>query len=385
MDPTNARTSPPGRIVNHLSSDTGQFVGSPSVAILPDGVILASHDIFGPRSSEHQSGITLVFRSHDDGQTWAQVSIVQPAFWSSLFVYDGAVYLFGTTHHHGLVVIRRSTDAGTSWSVPDDMDTGLLTLRGQFHTAPMPMLFHEGRVWRAVEDATSGTVWGRRYNPMMMSAPIGTDLLRRESWRFSEVLFHLPGWLGGRFGGWLEGNAIDLPDGRVADMLRVDYAPGGKAALVVLNPEENTLEFSPKNGFVDLPGGATKFSLRRDPESPDKSPVYWTLTNAVPQDHASDKPNHAGIRNTLVLYRSTDLHHWEPRSVVLYHPDSHRHAFQYADWTFERNDIVAVCRTAWEDDRGGAPNEHDANYLTFHRIPDFRRQSIGDSPFDYVL
>ena len=58
--------------------------------------------------------------------------------------------------------------------------------------------------------------------------------------------------------------------------------------------------------------------------------------------------------------------------MILEHPDPEKHGFQYLDWLIEGNDIVFVCRTAFDDESGGAHNYHDANFLTFHRIPNFR-------------
>ncbi len=52
------------------------------------------------------------------------------------------------------------------------------------------------------------------------------------------------------------------------------------------------------------------------------------------------------------------------------------------DWLIEGRDLVFVCRTGGDDAYGGARNEHDANYLTFHRIRDFREVEMKDSPFD---
>jgi hypothetical protein len=377
---------PPGRVVNHVRPDVGLYIGSPSLAILSDGTYVASHDLFGPASNEHISATTLVFRSEDRGESWEQVANIEPAFWSNLFVHDNqdgrgaALYLMGPTHHHGLLVIRRSDDGGRTWTEPRDATTGLITDYGQYHTAPMPMVVHRGRIWRAVEDATSSTRWGWRYNPIMMSAPAGADLLRRDSWNFSRVCRQSRDWMDGRFGGWLEGNAVVLPDGSMGDILRVAYAPGGKAALVALEEDGITLSFSPESGFINLPGGTTKFSIRRDPLSLDSQSVYWTLANAVPPRHGKDKPDHGMIRNTLVLLRSTDLKTWEPRYVPLWHQDVHNHAFQYVDWLFDGEDLVVVSRTAWEDDFGGAHSEHDANFLTFHRIEGFRHRTLSDSP-----
>jgi hypothetical protein len=77
------------------------------------------------------------------------------------------------------------------------------------------------------------------------------------------------------------------------------------------------------------------------------------------------RPEH----NVLALVSSSDLKRWKVHTIVLQHPDRRHHAWQYVDWRFDGDDIVAVSRTAW----GDSHNFHDANYLTFHRINDFRR------------
>lgn len=364
-----------GNIIHHLDPASRQYVGSPSIAILSGGTYVASHDVFGPGSREFQSGTTCTYLSEDRGKTWRQSARIEDAFWSSLFVHDGALYLFGLTHHHGQIVIRRSRDQGRSWTVPVCARTGRLTEEGLYHTGPMPVLVHQRRIWRAVEDASSGTTWGTRYNPLLLSAPSECDLLDRRNWTFSSMAVQSSEWLEGRFGGWLEGNAVALPDGRVGNLLRVEYPPGGRAALTILSPNGRDLEFSPESGFIELPGASTKFAVRQDPGAAG----YWTLSNAVPPRHSAAKDNHAAIRNTLALFWSPDLRSWEIRHVLLYHPDVNRRAFQYVDWLFDGEDIVFVSRTAWDDQYGGAPNEHDANFLTFHRIADFRHLTLTDS------
>jgi hypothetical protein len=381
-----APAGPPGVVVDHVPASTGTYIGSPSLAILPDGSYVASHDLFGPASSEWRGAVTRVFRSTDRGSSWKPIATVEPAFWSGLFVHNGELYLMGTTHHHGRIVIRRSRDGGGTWSVPDSAATGLLTNSGEYHTAPMPVLVHAGRLWRAFEDAGGGTEWGKRYSAMMLSAPIDADLLDRRSWTFSAPLPRDAGWLEGRFGGWLEGNAVADADGRVLDILRVDTPAGGeRAAIVAVSPDGRRMTFDPGTGFIDFPGGAKKFTIRRDPrtEAGGESPAWWTLATAVaPADAGRGNP--ASIRNTLLLMRSHDLRQWEPRSIVLHHPDVGKHAFQYVDWLFDGDDLVAVSRTAHDDDAGGAHRAHDANFLTFHRIKDFRRRSWGDSVVDPV-
>ena len=369
----------PGVVIDHQPASGKQYVGSPSIAILPDGTYVASHDFFGPASSEWTAAITDVFASADRGETWKKISRIEGAFWSNLFVHDGALYLLGPTRHHGRLVIRRSADGGRSWTTPDDAKTGLLA-EGEFHTAPMPVLVHAGRIWRAVEDASGGKEWGKRYMAMMLSAPLGADLLDRASWTFSNAIPRDPAWLDGRFTGWLEGNAVATADGRVLDILRVEAGAIEKAAVVSLSADGKTAAFDPATGFIDLPGAAKKFAIRRDPAAGPK-PVWWMLSNAVPPAfQGKSKPG--AVRNTLVLSRSEDLRTWERRSVILHHPDHERHGFQYVDWLFDGDDLVVASRTACDDGAGGAHNFHDANYLTFHRVNRFRTRSMQDSSVD---
>jgi hypothetical protein len=58
--------------------------------------------------------------------------------------------------------------------------------------------------------------------------------------------------------------------------------------------------------------------------------------------------------------------------ILLEHPDEEKHGSQYVDWQFDGRHIIFLSRTAY-DEYGGAHNYHDANYLTFHRIKNFRR------------
>jgi hypothetical protein len=360
--------APPGVVINHSPVSTGLYIGSPAIAILPNGEYLASHDLFGPKSAEFESPNTLVFKSTDRGETWKKIATLHSVFWAGLFVHRGAVYIMGTDRHHGRVVIRRSNDHGVTWTEASDADHGLLTSHADYHTAPTPIVEHNGRLWRAFEDASGGTQWGLRYLPIMLSAPADADLLKASNWTFSEPAKRDPNWLDGKFTAWLEGNAVLTPEKKIVDFLRVEVANfPEKAALISISDDGKTGSFDPARDIIDFPGGAKKFTIRFDPESR----AYWTLTSATPKEFQTEgKPN--PIRNTLVLMKSENLRDWEIRVTVLRHPDAKKHAFQYADWQFDGADIVAVVRTAFDDEEGGAHNFHDANFLTFHRISQFR-------------
>jgi hypothetical protein len=85
------------------------------------------------------------------------------------------------------------------------------------------------------------------------------------------------------------------------------------------------------------------------------------------------------VRNALALMCSPDLRAWTMRCVVLYHPDPAKHGFQYVDWLFEDEDMIVVSRTAFVTGPDEPPRQHDANYLTFHRLEDFRQLTMADS------
>jgi len=360
--------SVPGVIIHHCPADSQIFIGSPSLAKLSDTDYVASHDEFGPKSTDGTRAVTRVFASRDRGASWDQVSLVDGQFWSTLFAHQGSLYLLGTDRHHGHIVIRRSTDAGRHWTTPTNDASGLLRADTEYHGAPVPVTVHAGRLWRAFEHREPPVGWGLTYCAGMLSAPLDADLLQASSWTVSNFLPGNAQWLKGGFGGWLEGNAVVTPDGRLADLLRVDTAGlPEKAALVAISPDGKTASFDPATGFVDFPGGAKKFTVRFDPISQ----RYWSLASVVTEPGQRDVRAGA-LRNTLALTCSPDLVHWSQRGILFQHPDASRHGFQYVDWLFDGDDLIAVCRTAFDDAEGGAHNYHDANYLTFHRIGGFR-------------
>lgn len=369
----------PGVVVAHVPAAEKRYIGSPSLCRLPDGSYVASHDFFGPASTEHTSAVSRVYRSVDKGKTWQLTAQLDGQFWSKLFFWKNALYFMGTNRHHGNVVIRRSTDGGYTWSDPVDKLNGLL-LEGEFHCAPVPFVEHNGRLWRAMEDA-AGRVkkWGVRYSTFMMSIPVGADLMQAANWTCSNLLPYDSGYLKGHFGGWIEGNALVDPEGNMVNMLRVaDVSTfDEKAAIVSISDDGKKASFDPEKDFVAFPGGSKKFTVRYDA----RSGRYWTLSNYVTPAAASaanaqpKKLNASNIRNTLALCSSSDLLTWKVNKIILKGDDVEKTGFQYVDWMFEGKDIVFVSRTAFDDGLGGAHRQHDANFLTFHRIHKFRKLS----------
>jgi hypothetical protein len=357
----------PGVVIDHIAAARGIYVGSPSIVVMPNGSYLASHDEFGPKSQYHGEAVTRVFRSEDRGANWKEISKIEGCLWASLFLHNDALYLWGTNREYGDMLIRRSTDGGRTWTQPKDENSGLL-FKGRYHTAPVPVVVHGGRVWRAWEEAEAGKKWGENFRPFVMSAAEDADLLRAASWTRTNALGHESAWLGGKFTGWLEGNAVVTPEGKIVDILRVDFKPeGGTAAIVRISDDGKKATFDPEKDFVKFPGGAKKFTIRFDSETK----RYWSLSNYVPPEFRN--PNPAATRNTLALVSSANLRDWKVERIVLQHPDRAKHGFQYVDWRFDGDDLVAAVRTAYDDGEGGAHNMHDANYMIFYRVKGFRK------------
>lgn len=374
-EPQRDDSTVPGTVVAHSPQTSGIYIGSPGLVALDNGVYVAKYDAFGPGSTERDTAVTYFLRSEDAGETWEEIHAIDGLFWASLFLHNGSLYALGTDRLYGNTVIYRSDDGGLNWTSPTNADNGLL-YSGPYHTAPMPVVIHNGRIWRAMETAEPGFPWPQLFGAFMMSAPVDADLLRSDSWVRSNVLHRDGSWLNGEFNGWLEGNAVVDRDGGVVNILRVDRFAGGTAAIIEVSEDGTTATFDPANGFISFPGGAKKFTIRYDPVSD----LYWTLSNYVPPVHAGR--NAGATRNTLALASSSDLREWEVRSIVIYHPEVSTHGYQYVDWLFEGEDIIALSRTANDDGLGGAASYHDANYLTFHRIIGFRDLTMADSVVD---
>lgn len=361
-------TKLPGIIVDHSPAASKKYIGSPSICILKNGNYIASHDFFGPNSEESTNAKTWIFESTDRGNSWHKIAEINQ-FWSGLFYHRNALYLMGTRNGEGDCIIRKSTDGGHTWTVPTDSQNGLLlkgTKDSGYHTAPVPVLLAKGRLWRAMEVVKPGGPWGG-FQAFVLSVKKGKDLLNAANWTISNKRAMDKSLNKGS--AWLEGNAVQAPDGSVKDFLRVHYIKKGEelAAILDVSADGKTLSFDTSKGVFDFPGGSKKFSIRYDKQSK----RYWTLSNFVPTEY--ENGNQERVRNTLALCSSPDLRNWTINKIVLQSANVAKHGFQYADWQFDGADIIAAVRTAYDDAEGGADNQHNANYLLFKRIENFRK------------
>ncbi|GAA3407686.1 hypothetical protein ACFFNY_11090 [Paenibacillus hodogayensis] len=360
----------PGTVINYIHPEdytygfSGRSVASPSIVRLPDGSLLASHDIFWGNEGQNTS---MLFRSRDDGATWSFVQFLYPCFWGKLFLHRGRLYMLATSTEYGALLIGRSDDGGETWSAPTEIIAAGSQKAGGPHKAPMPVIEHNGRLWTGI-DYGSWTLGSHASG--LVSVPADADLLDSSQWTVMPFLpydLEWPGTVGGtNRAGLLEGNAVVTPDGKLVNLLRYQTNGGnpdhGRAIMLQADPDrpEQPLTFYKVIPFY---GNLSKFTVYYDLDSA----CYWSLVSRV-------KPDKTGQRNILALVRSADLEHWEIVQDVLNYEDNgwpedfKKVGFQYIDWISDGDDILFASRTAIN----GAYNFHNANYLTYHKIANFR-------------
>ncbi|RZK70959.1 MAG: exo-alpha-sialidase, partial [Pedobacter sp.] len=387
-----AQTTFPGTVISESPTPLTRSFASPSIAILPDGSYVVSHDYTGTVSS--------IYRSTDNGLTWNFATQVPNCHWATLFVHNNQLYLMGTAKSFGNIVIYKSSDGGFSWTSATDSTSGLL-FAGRYHTGPVPVVVHNGRVWRAYEESPDPDN-ERDFHAFVLSAPANADLLNAANWTKSNIMRFEESWLNAKRPNWFEGNIVVTPTGDVIDFMRLEtWQPVGGAmpittggatglqryevaAKIAVSADGSTISFNNTAAeYAHFPGSESKFTIRYDATSG----KYWTIVSKISVFtdtwETYDLPSHQ--RNVLALYSSSDLINWEHKYNIIKWNEGYPvktwdvFGFQYVDWQFEGNDIVAVSRTSWYGER-----YHNANLITFHRVEGFRTKQLTDSPADLL-
>ncbi len=350
----------PGVPVVHSPKSSGIFRGTPSIALIPNGNIVASNDVFGTGpDGKSIPNRTDIFISRDKGLTWTYKTSINGAVWSGLFFVNNKLYLMGGDTSSGAnFVIRSSSDQGSTWSAPT------VLIPGPCHGSSTPVLIANNRIYRSYEhhyeDANGKWMSGNK--SFIISAPQNSDLMIASNWTVTDEIAK-PAWLDGT--GWLESNAVIGRDGKIKGISRLASMEGIYAGYYSLASNSKIDESSARK--IQFWGGASKFNIKYDPVT-DK---YWSLANYAPAQFKVGNISAGGIRSVLALTSSYDTEEWDINAIVLAHTDIEKVGFQYVDWIFDGNDIIFTSRTAFDDGLGGANNFHDANFMTFHRITNY--------------
>lgn len=354
-----------GTVVNYLHPEdeayafSGRYLCSPSLVRHPDGFLLASMDLF---AAEHPQNLTLIFRSDDDGATWHYVSELMPCFWGKLFIHRGELYMLSCSTEYGDLLIGKSTDGGKTFSAPVCLLRGSNGKNGNdgVHKNPQNVLLRNDRIYNTLEWGT----WANHdfcHAAMVMSCDAEADLLVPENWSFTPPkqfdpadapeLGHLPtGTM------TIEGTLTESPDGKLLNIMRF----GGYRSIIAYRVDDGDPEAPlTYDRCIPFPANWSKFMIKYDPVSRKYYSIGCRLLGEEPR------------RNLLSLLASDDLDNWYPVTDLLDYrdQDADKIGFQYVDFEMEGEDIIFLCRTAMNN----AHNFHDANYSTFHRIPNFRK------------
>ncbi len=357
----------PGTVVHYIHPDdkkyafSGQHPCSPCILKHSNGYLLASMDVFD--GGEPQN-LTLIFRSDDNGKSWYHYTELFPCFWGTLFEHRGNVYMLATSTEYGDLLIGRSIDGGKNWERPTVLSRGSChRVVPGWHKSSMPVIEYKGRVWCGVD---YGTHKSGGHLTCLLSANAERDLTDASNWKISEPLRFSDAWEGAVKGdnrGFIEGSAIVLPNGEIGNMLRYMHDLGeqqwGVAGILQGSCEQPEKSLQPYR-FVPFPGNLSKFDVKQD----EKSGMYFTIMSRIKEGYWFK------MRNLLSFAYSSDLEHWYILQDLLDYSDEdpQKIGFQYVSFCFDGDDIIYLSRTAFN----GAQNYHDNNFVTFHRIPDFR-------------
>lgn len=336
-----------GTVVNYLHPEdeqygfSGQYLCSPSIEKLPNGTLLASMDVF---KGDAPQNLTLLFRSFDNGVHWHYVSDIFPCFWGKLFWHKNRLYMLGVSREYGDLLIGCSEDFGETWSTPTVILRGSsFSQENGNHRAPTVILHSHGRIWTGTEYGS----WSKGiFLSSLLSIHENDDLMMASNWKLSNFTSIDSTCAGFEpdIPGAIEGNAVELPDGRVADILRYSE---NKALIMIADPDNpEAALYQPQ--ILDFPVGHTKFECSRHSNG-----LYYLLGNPYPG------------RNILSLYVSNDLKIWHKSEDIINHSECsiEEVGFQYPSYCFDGKKILILSRTAWNH----AHNFHDSNYITFHQ------------------
>lgn len=301
---------------------------------------------------------TYVKKSTDGGSTWTQIGAVKDMMYGGLTELNGKIYLMGNRQSNGYVVICEYDPATNNFRYAD---LGFSVMG----TAPTAIAIHNGRVWRA-------------HNNAVISAPITSDLLKGTSWTKSESpndMFTQQQFesatktkVTGKF--WLEeGNTVVGKDGQLYAIYRVDASPVWGYAVVFRVSEDGRMLTLVENdacvgaGIIEFPSGQSKFMIKYD----EATGKYLSMTSIATNGSTNQ-------RNVLALVASDDLFTWEIVDILLVERQlmnntlsEYAHAFQYVDFDVMGDDLLLIVR----ESVGDSCNYHNANAITLYKLSDY--------------
>ena len=362
-----------GKVIDYIHPcdealmESGEFVGSPHIVKLNNGVYVASHDVFCHLNEMGYGSLCKFFISQDYGKSWKYISKIDRCTWGTMFLHNDVLYIVGTYDLNKWdLVLYYSTDCANTWSEPvvlcESEEEKL------YRATPTAYAVHNNRIWIEHGRQDNG-----RNGIAVISACLDDDLTKAESWTDSEPLFYNQEWE----------NAAPEWSGNMLEEGNVLVTPGGELKII---ERCNSMRY---DAPVLDPDKVRMYYLTVDKDKPEAAPVFEkaALFSAamhkfyIQYDKNEERYLALGNRlttsqmwqrNVLTLYSSTDLESWKIERDLInledieWHETAWEAGYQYPSFMIEGNDIVAVVRTALN----GADNFHNSNAMTFHRFKD---------------
>lgn len=370
--------------------DREYYVEGPGLVRLDDGRLLAVVPVV-PRAEWSRSRRVEHSRTHlvysgDGGKTWQALGEL-PYYSAVPWTHRGALYLFankgGTEFRNDDLLLLRSGDGGRSWSAP------VTLFKGYFWNCHTGMVTRENRLYWAVDDLALRAKRG----PRVVAGDLSADPMDPRAWRMSDPV-PFPGvpdaLVGPEFAGlssqYLEPNVIDV-HGRLRVLATVKpsrQSTAGLCAVLDVNDDGKKLDLK-FTQYHPMPGGQLKFCVLWD----QVSKMFWATANLVVDsqgtrdwweegqkrgDFSGDGRIGGNDRRFLMLLYSLDGLNWFQAGCVA-RAGKISQSFMYARPVIDGNDLVIISRSSID-----APNQHDADYATFHRVRDFRRLALNLFP-----
>jgi hypothetical protein len=324
-----------------------------------------------------------IVRTSDAGKTWQEISRL-PYYSAVPWMHRGTLYLFanrgGTEFRGDDLLILSSADAGKSWSAPT------LLLQGHFWNCHTNMVIQNDRLYWAIDDFSPAPTAGLR----VVVGDLARDPMKLSSWRFSETC-RFPGLPNALANPNLPPGKSNLTEANViahqgkirvlATVQANGLTTSGLAAVLDVADDGDKVSLA-FNQYYPAPGGQHKRGIVWDPESR----LFWATGN-LPVDSQESYPwweegrargsfmgGGGNERRFLMLFYSADGLNWFQAGCIAQAARISQ-SFMYARPIVEGNDLVVLSRSSID-----APNQHDADCATFHRVRNFRDLALNLFP-----
>ena len=397
-------------VVQHIA-DPDVFTATPALLRLPSGRLLCSFSLVtrigrAPGHPERALG-TAFYTTADGGQTWNETGSVDLDD-GLVFVHRDRLYLLCNRPGRGDIVVTASDDEGASWREP------VTLFAGRFWNTFTPHAVRNDTLYWALGAPNADGNFNRTGARIVAVAGdlAADDLLDRSCWRISPYLAYpgtpaglsaqlrddvaqgevypadgddltasFPGRPADHGDHWLEPNVVNV-NGRIRVFVRLRIDRQTTAHLCAVcdvddDGEELELRYTQLH---PLPGNCYFHIIRDEPAG-----YYWAATSLPTRTQdlvwgremaarGLLKGRAGNERRFLMLMYSLDALNWFPAGCVAMWP-SPGQGFQYNALLVDGDDLLVSSRTA-----KNAPNQHDNDLVTIHRVRDFRSLALNLHP-----